>query len=103
MSALTTVSPALRAWLRKLRAEDAAVREQALDAIALLGEVGALPALAATFARDPDPHVRQRARQVARAIYLGALHREAQHLADQEAARSAAEALRRAQKRRRKG
>lgn len=66
---------ALAVWLERLRSNDPAEREASIRALELLGEAGALPALAAVFATDPDPALRLKAQTTGKAIYYAALHR----------------------------
>lgn len=73
---VSEISPALRAWLQKLKSPEAAVREASIKALETLGDTEALAALAEVFATDPEPDLRGLAQQAGKTIYYGAIRQK---------------------------
>jgi hypothetical protein len=84
-------------WLERLISPDPAEREESIRALELLGDAGALPALAEVFATDPFPEIRMLAQQAGKTIYYGAIRQTLEAAeadeASEEERRKAAEVL----------
>lgn len=87
---VSEVSPALRVWLQKLKAPEAAAREQSIKALEMLGDTDALSALAEVFATDPEPDLRALAQQAGKTIYYGAIRQKLENHGASEAERAKA-------------
>jgi len=91
----------LRVWFQKLRAPDPAIRAAGIEALELLGDTEALPALAEIFATDPDPVLRGLAQKAGKTIYYNAIRQAVEtHSASDDERRQAAEILARAKAKR---
>jgi len=69
------LNTALRVWLQKLSSPEAAMREESIRALEMLGDTDALPALADIFATDSEPELRALAQWAGKLIYYGAIRR----------------------------
>jgi len=65
----------LDAWIERLRHPDPAVRREAIAQLEMIGDPAALSPLARVFAADPDPALRELARQTGKKIYYLAIKR----------------------------
>jgi hypothetical protein len=72
---VTELNTALRVWLQKLNSPEPAVREESIQALEMLGDTEALPALADVFATDSEPALRALAQWAGKLIYYGAIRR----------------------------
>lgn len=97
---MADASSVLQTWLDKLKSSDPALREDAIKALELIGDTGALPVLADVFATDPDPALRALAQWAGKSIYYGAVRQGvAVAGSSEEEQRQAAEILARAEAR----
>jgi hypothetical protein len=87
---VSEISPALRAWLQKLKSLETAAREESIKALEMLGDTESLPALAEVFATDPEPDLRALAQQAAKTIYYGAIRQGLEEHGASEAERAKA-------------
>jgi hypothetical protein len=87
---VSEISPALRAWLQKLKSPEAAAREESIKALETLGDTEALSALSEVFATDPEPDLRALAQQAGKTIYYGSIRQKLEDHGASEAERAKA-------------